>query len=91
MTQKTIIYEKIPEFDEATQCVIQESPIESETEIYYGIRIVSLEQQDYVEEQHEYNPLPIAPEPAQTIEQRIEEIDGEVNTLAEVVSGILGA
>jgi hypothetical protein len=42
-----IIYEKIPEFDQGTQCVKQLPPVKKGEDIYYGIEIVDLEVDDY--------------------------------------------
>jgi predicted thioredoxin/glutaredoxin len=47
-----IIYEKIPEFDQGTQCIVQLPPVEKDGDIYYGVEIVDLEVgeiDDYVE------------------------------------------
>lgn len=47
-----IIYEKIPEFNQETQCIVQSQPVEKDGNIYYGVKVVDLEVDDndsYVE------------------------------------------
>jgi hypothetical protein len=41
MMKKTV-YEKIPEFNQSHQMVVQLPPEEREDEIYYGVKIVDL-------------------------------------------------
>jgi hypothetical protein len=39
---KPVIYAEIPPFDQQTQAVFQEEPVEMEDCIYYGVRVVDL-------------------------------------------------
>ena len=48
---KQIIYDSIPEFDQATQYVIQKEPIEEEDCIRYGVEIHELPPQEENEEE----------------------------------------
>jgi hypothetical protein len=50
MTEKQIRYAEIPEFDQATQYVIQLPPVETDEEIFYGVEIKTLEQSNEQEE-----------------------------------------
>lgn len=38
------IYEKIPEFDQETQMVVQKEPVKMGDDIYYGVEIVNIVQ-----------------------------------------------
>ena len=40
--QKPIIYAEIPEFDQATQAVFQDEPIDMGEYIYYGVKVIDL-------------------------------------------------
>lgn len=41
--EKEIIYADIPEFDQATQYVVQLPPVEMADAIYYGVEVKELE------------------------------------------------
>ena len=41
--EKEIIYADIPEFDQATQYVVQLPPVEMADTIYYGVEVKELE------------------------------------------------
>ena len=46
MTDKKIIYESVPEFDQLTQYVMQGDPIETEDSIYYPCVVNDLPPQE---------------------------------------------
>ena len=48
MTDKQIIYEPVPEFDQLTQYVMQGDPIETEDSIYYPCIVHDLPPQEEV-------------------------------------------
>lgn len=41
--EKAVIYAEIPEFDQATQYVVQLPPVEMADAIYYGVEVKELE------------------------------------------------
>ena len=41
--QKITVYAEIPEFDQATQYVIQADPVEYEDHIFFGVEIKDIE------------------------------------------------
>ena len=43
---KPIIYAEIPEFNQATQAVFQEEPVDMGDYVYYGVRIEDLPPSD---------------------------------------------
>jgi len=42
------IYEKIPEFDQETQMVVQKEPVKMGDDMYYGVEIVDVPQESEV-------------------------------------------
>ncbi len=49
--QKPNVYEKIPQFNQQTQMVVQLPPIEREDDIYHGVKVVDLPEVEEVEEE----------------------------------------
>ena len=47
--EKAVIYAEIPEFDQATQYVVQLPPVETADVIYYGVEVKELEIVDELE------------------------------------------
>lgn len=52
--EKEIVYADIPEFDQATQYVVQLPPVEMADAIYYGVEVKELEIVDEPEPHEQY-------------------------------------